>query len=170
MTAALLPVRVATREREQLALHSFRVTLGFARRDAHDQSVGSLPVRSFAPTSHQCEIVAGPRWHQFFELPCHFLCLVVVKITGTKATKKPGTCSVGRAFAWKGRYALRIVTPEARPARLACVAAARHAARDSKTPDAALAPGGSRRQTCPACEGGVGPAWLEANVLCQVRH
>jgi hypothetical protein len=99
MTAALLRIRIATSEREQFALHRFRVSLGFARRDAHDQAVRGLPVSTFPPSSHQCQIVADPRWRQCFQLPCHFLCLVIVKITGTKATKKPGTCSVGRAFA-----------------------------------------------------------------------
>jgi hypothetical protein len=102
----------------------------------------------------------------------HFLCLVIVKITGTKATKKPGTCSGSGLSLLKGRYALRIVTPEARPSRLAYAVAARHATHDCRrTAECPLAPGGaSRRQTGPACEGEVGPAWPEVEVVHQVRH
>jgi hypothetical protein len=83
---ALLSHGVVTRQRQQLALRRFRVAIGnvkrFRRRHTNDESVGGLPIRPFAAGAHERQIVPRPGPRQFFQMPRHFVFLVIVNLAG----------------------------------------------------------------------------------------
>jgi hypothetical protein len=71
-----------TRQRQQLALRGFRVAIRnagrFRRRQTNDESVGGLPIGPFGAGAHERQIVPRPGPRQFFQMPRHFVFLIIV--------------------------------------------------------------------------------------------
>ena len=102
----LLFHRVVTRQRQQLALRRLRAAIRsaarFRRRQTNDQSVGSLPIRPFATGAHERQIVPRPGPCQLFQMPRHFMFLIIVTVAGFGQQKSPGAVSASLAFAVEG--------------------------------------------------------------------
>jgi hypothetical protein len=95
-----------TRQRQQLALRSLRVAISsakrFGRRQANDQSISSLPIRPFAAGAHKRQIAPHPGPRQLFQMPRHFVFLIIVSFSASGQQKSPGAVSASRAFAVEG--------------------------------------------------------------------